>query len=130
MALEALWWADDVGVFQRGEKEKWQWRLLIMQPDVVTPAAVEEAREELRRRRNPPGLDHVCLERFEEGLAAQVLHVGAYSQAPPVIERLHAFVREEGYELAGKHHEIYMNDPRRTKPEKLKTILREAVRRP
>ena len=129
MALECLWWADDPAAFHTGDKARWKWTLMIMQPDVVTPAAVEEAREELRGRRRPAAIDRARLERFDEGLAAQVLHVGPYSEEGPTIERLHAFVEQQGYELAGKHHEIYMSDPRRAKPETWKTILRYAVRK-
>ena len=129
MGLEALWWADDMGAFAAGRRDEWRWTLLIMQPQVVTPAAVEAARERLRERKDPPGLDRVRFERLDEGLSAQILHVGPYDQEGPTVERLHAFAREAGCELAGKHHEIYLNDPRRTAPAKLKTILRQPVRR-
>ena len=67
-------------------------------------------------------------ERFEEGLSAQVMHIGPYSEERPTIEKLHAFIAEQGYEPSGKHHEIYLGDPRRAAPEKLKTIIRQPVR--
>ncbi|KPJ77359.1 MAG: hypothetical protein AMS14_00765 [Planctomycetes bacterium DG_20] len=127
MGIEGLWWADDPEAFRAGRKDEWRWTLLIAQPDVVTAEAVEAARETLRQKKNPAALDHVRLERFDEGLSAQMLHVGPYSEEGPTIERLHAFIRDEGYDLAGKHHEIYLSDPRRVAPEKLKTILRYPV---
>jgi len=132
MGLEGLWWSEgeDPGeAFRKGDKSRWQWTLMIAQPDFVTPAALDEAREELLARRPSPAARHVRLERYQEGLAAQVLHVGPYDQERPTIERLHAFFRERGCERAGKHHEIYMSDPRRCAPERLKTILRQPVRR-
>ncbi|KPK50458.1 MAG: hypothetical protein AMK72_02255 [Planctomycetes bacterium SM23_25] len=127
MGIEGLWWADDPEAFRAGRKDEWRWTLLIAQPDVVTAEAVEAARETLRQKKNPAALDRVRLERFDEGLSAQMLHVGPYSEEGPTIERLHAFIRDEGYDLAGKHHEIYLSDPRRVAPEKLKTILRYPV---
>jgi len=127
MGIEGLWWADDPEAFRAGRKDEWRWTLLIAQPDVVTAEAVEAARETLRQKKNPAALDRVRLERFDEGLSAQMLHVGPYSEEGPTIERLHAFIRDEGYDLAGKHHEIYLSDPRRVAPEKLKTILRHPV---
>jgi hypothetical protein len=99
-----------------------------MQPDHITAEFVEDAREELAARKDPPALDRIRFERFDEGLSAQIMHVGPYSEEAPTIERLHAFVRENGYELRGKHHEIYLGDPRRTAPERLKTVLRHPVR--
>ena len=127
MGIEGLWWADDPEAFRAGRKDEWRWTLLIAQPDIVTAEAVEAARETLRQKKNPAALDRVRLERFHEGLSAQMLHVGPYSEEGPTIERLHAFIRDEGYDLAGKHHEIYLSDPRRVAPEKLKTILRYPV---
>jgi len=127
MGIEGLWWADDPEAFRAGRKDEWRWTLLIAQPDVVTAEAVEAARETLRQKKNPAALDRVRLERFDEGLSAQMLHVGPYSEEGPTIERLHAFIRDQGYDLAGKHHEIYLSDPRRVAPEKLKTILRYPV---
>jgi hypothetical protein len=102
---------------------------MILQPEVVAAKDVEAAREELRERRHPAAIDRVRLERFEEGLAAQILHVGPYEAEGPTIERLHAFAREQGCTPVGKHHEIYMSDPRRAAPEKWKTILRHPVRK-
>jgi hypothetical protein len=130
MGLEGLWWADDMSAFPAGRKDEWKWTLMIMQPDAVTAAALDEAREELKRRHpEAAGPERVRLERFEEGAAVQILHVGPYGEEGPTIEKLHAFAHESGFTVAGKHHEIYMSDPRRTAPEKLKTILRHPVKK-
>jgi len=128
--LAAMTRAEEIAAFLAASKAMWRWTLAIMQPDVVTPAALEEAREELQRRHpEKTGPQRVRLERLEEGPAVQVLHVGPYAAEGPTIEKLLAFARENGCAFAGKHHEIYLSDPRRTAPEKLKTILRHAVRK-
>jgi len=132
MGLEGLWWSkgkDPGEAFRKGERARWQWTLIIPQPDFVTRAFVEEARAELLARREMPAAKLVRLERLEEGPSAQILHVGPYAEEAPTIDLMHAFIHEKGYELAGKHHEIYMSDPRRTKPERLKTILRQPVKK-
>ena len=102
--------------------------MMIAQPDEVTPVWLEKAKEEVRRKKNLAALDRVRLEAFHEGQAAQLMHIGPYSAEGPNIQKLHAFIREKGYALEGlkhKHHEIYLGDPRRTAPEKWKTILRQ-----
>ncbi|MCX5684725.1 MAG: GyrI-like domain-containing protein [Planctomycetota bacterium] len=132
MGMEGLWWAagkDPGEAFRSGDKARWQWTLLIAQPDFVTRAFVEEARTELLAHRKMPAAKLVRLERLDEGLSAQILHVGPYAEVRPTIDLMHAFIQEKGYEFAGKHHEIYLSDPRRTKPERLKTILRQPVKK-
>jgi hypothetical protein len=132
MGLEGLWWSagEDPGeAFRSGDKARWQWTLLIAQPDFITRAAVEAARKELLARHPNPAAQRVRLERFEEGLSAQVLHVGPYAEEAPTLDLLHAFIRDKGLTVAGKHHEIYMSDPRRCRPERLRTILRQPVRK-
>ena len=101
--------------------------MMIMMPPSVNRALFGESVGELRERKNPPALSKVRLESFDEGKAAQVLHVGPYSAEGPTIERLHAFIRGNGYRLSGKHHEIYLGDPNRSAPEKLKTVVRQPV---
>lgn len=102
---------------------------MIMQPDQVTAELVERTREEVRKKKQLPSLDRLRFETFEEGLAAQVLHIGPYADERPTIERLHRFVEDNGYELRDKHHEIYLGDPRRAAPDRLRTILRHPVRK-
>lgn len=129
--LEGLWWTDDAAPgmddLQR-DRDAWYWTLMIPVPDDVTADEVRRALEQAARKRELTAAPLLRLERFDEGLAAQTLHVGPYSEEAPTIERLHAFVAEQGYELRGRHHEIYLGDPRRAAPEKLKTILRHPVR--
>ena len=127
LPLEGLWWAPDPSAFLTGERGAWRWTMLIRQPEQVGADDVAEAVREVRRKRDLAGLDRLRFERFAEGRAAQVLHVGPYSAEGPTIERLHAFVAEQGCRLSGKHHEIYLGDPRRAAPEKLRTIIRQPV---
>ena len=127
MALEGLWWADDMESFTEGDKASWQWTALMMQPDHLTEAHVEAAREEVRRKKDPVALDLMRFERFTEGLSVQIMHIGPYAEEAPTIARLHEFAADSGYDLRDKHHEIYLGDPRRTAPEKLRTIIRQPV---
>jgi hypothetical protein len=127
MPLEGLWWSEDMAVFLEGRKDAWRWTMMITQPDVVTPAHIEEAIAEAGRKKNLPALGKVRLERFDEGLCAQIMHVGPYTAERPTIERLHAFIAEQDRAPRGKHHEIYLGDPRRAAPERLRTIVRQPV---
>ncbi len=99
---------------------------MIRQPDFITPEMVDEVRPEVRKKRGP-AVDDVVLETFHEGLSAQIMHLGPYSEEGPTIRRLHEFIHEEGYNMRGRHHEIYMSDPRRSKPENIKTIIRQPI---
>jgi hypothetical protein len=123
--LEGLWWADDMSTFATGDKSEWDWTMMIRQPDVVSDELVARLADEVAERKSIPAAREVRLVRFEEGGAAQVLHVGPYSAEGPTIARLHEFIRQQGFTLEGKHHEIYLGDPRRAAPEKLRTIVRQ-----
>lgn len=115
--LEGLWWVPDMRKFSVGHKSDWLWTLMIRQPDEVD----EEFLDEL-------GIPSALrFESFAEGLAAQLLHVGPYSEEGPSVERLHEFIADQGYRPVGKHHEIYLGDPRRAAPSKLRTVLRQPV---
>ena len=133
MALEGLWWVED-GMFDITVKDNWFYTLMILQPEVITPEIFEEAREQVRRKRGESGsLSKVRLGAFEEGLCVQVMHIGPYATEPATIERMRAFAQENGYRdrvgLGGKHHEIYLGDPRKTDPAKLKTVLRHPIQK-
>ena len=130
--LQALWWADDMSAFVRRDKEAWKWTAMLLTPEWVTAAHVQQARETVRRKKKskaPPALDRVRLEAYDEGLSVQILHLGSYDDETETLRRLHEeFLPEQGLVETGKHHEIYLNDPRKTAPEKLKTVLRQPVR--
>ena len=102
---------------------------MIMQPQHITKEMFEEALQQVRKKRDSAALSRIRLESFREGLSMQIMHVGPYADEPRTIEKMHDFARENGYALCGKHHEIYLGDPRRAKPEKLRTILRHPVTR-
>lgn len=125
-ALEALWWGG--GPRDGAAKRRtWRWKLLMRVPTFVRAADVARAAKALAANgRDGSG---VALERLAEGSAVQVLHVGPYADEPATLERLEAFAHEEGLSFQGAHHEIYLSDPRRTAPAKLRTILRHAVRK-
>jgi hypothetical protein len=124
--LEGLWWMEGIEGFDVKRREEWRWSAMIMQPDFVTAELVDRARQELAAKRGEPSLA-VRFETFSEGLSAQILHIGPYSAEGPTLEKLHRFVEEQGYRLRGRHHEIYLGDPRRSAPEKLKTLIRHPV---
>lgn len=126
MPLEGLWWADDMAAFVSGDKARWQWTMMVMQPSCVSPDLIHAAIMDVKKKKNLPAVDRLRLEEFAEGRCAQVLHVGPFSEEGPTIERLHAFIDARGGR-AGKHHEIYLSDIRRTDPKKWKTVLRQPM---
>lgn len=129
MALEGLWWVED-GQFDIKKPGNWKYTLMILQPDVVTQEVFTEMLVQLRKKKPSPAIERLHLERFQEGLCVQVMHIGPYADEPATKERMDAFAHERGYALHGKHHEIYMGDPRRGDPAKMKTVLRQPVYKP
>lgn len=127
MPLEGLWWVDDMTQFSMENKDAWKWTAMIMQPEYVTEGLVNAALRQVEKKKNPPALSKIRFESFHEGLSAQIMHIGPYSAEGPTIERLHNFIKENGYELRGKHHEIYLSDPRRSAPEKMRTVIRQPM---
>ncbi|MGV9293161.1 GyrI-like domain-containing protein [Amycolatopsis sp. NPDC003676] len=127
--LEGLWRADDPSVFLARDKEKWDWTMLISQPDWVTEEMVREAAESVAKKKDNPALAGVRLRTLTEGTSVQILHVGSYDDETPTLNRLHhEYLPEHGLTFNGDHHEIYLSDPRRTAPDKLKTVLRQPVK--
>ena len=129
--LEGLWWTDRLvrsfaDLPPRGE---WQWRLLIRAPDFLAAGDLRAAKKSLADKGRSQGAANVKLETIREGLCVQMLHVGPYGEEPRTIQAMEGFMREQGLAFRGPHHEIYMSDPRRVPPERLKTILRHPVRR-
>jgi hypothetical protein len=129
MPLEGLWWADDVKSFVAGNKNLWKWTSMIMQPKFVTAALFGEAIEQTKKKKNLPALPKLRFECFQEGLSAQILHLGPYSAEKETVEKIHGFIKENGYQLTGKHHEIYLSNPGKVAPEKLKTIVRQPMKK-
>jgi hypothetical protein len=128
--LEGLWWAEDMEAFTAArDKSAWDWTMMIMQPEWITQEMVEEAVKQVEKK-GLPALSQLYLETYREGLAVQILHIGSYDDEGPTIAKMHhEFMPENGYEPVGKHHEIYLSDPRKVAPEKLKTVLRQPVRK-
>jgi len=127
LPLEALWWSDDMSAFTTGNKDAWKRTLMIMQPEFITPAMVDQAVAEVKRKKNPTALPLLRFESFREGKAAQILHIGPFSEEGPTIEKLHAFIEDQGSRRVGKHHEIYLSDIRRAAPEQWKTVIRQPM---
>lgn len=127
MPLEGLWWTD--GEFDLRRPGNWRYTLLMLQPDPITAEMLATAQAQLRAKRDNPAIGRLRLERFKEGLSVQIMHVGPYADEPATLDRMRAYARAQGYVFHGKHHEIYLGDPRRAKPERLKTILRRPVER-
>ena len=128
MGLEGLWWLDDPEAsFEKVPREEWNWKSMIRQPDFVTADMVEESKREAKEKKDLEDIGRVVLEEFHEGLSAQIMHIGPYSEEGGTIEILHRFIEENGYKMRGYHHEIYLSDPRRAAPEKLKTIIRHPI---
>lgn len=126
MPLEGLWWVDDMTQFSLVDKDAWKWTSMIMQPEYVTEELFKEARIQIEKKKGLAALSEIRFEAFHEGQAAQIMYIGPYAEEEaPTIEKIHNFIKEQGNNLRGRHHEIYLSDPRRTAPEKLKTIIRQ-----
>jgi hypothetical protein len=127
MPLEGLWWIEGETEFNLDRKDDWSWTSMIMQPDVVTKEIVKEAKSKVIEKNKAPSISKLKFESYHEGLSVQIMHIGPYADESPTIEHLHAYAEEEGFRLRGKHHEIYLSDPRRTAPERLKTVIRQPI---
>lgn len=134
--LEGLWQADDPAVFVARDKSAWSWTMLVNQPEWIGESAVASAVDAVRAKaakakaEPSPALDLLRLARLDEGRSVQILHVGSYDDEAPTLARLHdEWMPQHGLAFNGPHHEIYLSDARRTAPEKLRTVLRQPVRR-
>jgi hypothetical protein len=128
MPLEALWWTDTPGEFDIENKNLWKWTVMILQPDYINKSHFDESVIAVRRKK---GIDtgNVIFRSFEEGLSAQIMHIGPFSEEGPTVKKVHDFMKENGYEFNGRHHEIYLNDYRRVAPENMKTIIRQPIKK-
>ncbi len=130
MTLEGLWWWDDPSITDLADAplmEEWNWKSMIRMPDFVTEEIIEAAKETVREKKGIKEADEIKLKTFHEGLSAQIMHIGPYSEEGPTAKRLHNFIEENGYKMRGLHHEIYMSGPRRIPPERWKTIIRQPI---
>ena len=128
LPLEGLWWVPNMKDFSAERKDDWLWTMMIMQPEVITKEIFHDAIEAVRKKKNLAAIEKIRFESYQEGKCAQILYFGPYSDETSTIERLHHFIAEKGYKQTGKHHEIYLNDPRKAAPEKLKTIIRQPMK--
>lgn len=129
MPLEGLWWASDMSMFSLDDSSNWEWQMMILQPEFLSEQHFKQALDEVRRKKNPAKINEVKFESYEEGLSAQILHHGPYGEAErQSVKKLHDYIQQAEYQVDGKHHEIYLNSPLRTAPQKLKTIIRQPIR--
>ena len=128
--LEGLWWADNLNDFKEGNRDKWKWTMMIRQPDWITQDLINEAIA-ITKEKKPELLKllpKLRLEKYKEGKAAQIMHIGPYSEEGPTVQKVHDYIQKEGGKFDGlqdKHHEIYLSDPRRANPKTMKTIIRQ-----
>ena len=126
--LEGLWWVDSDKPYTEVPREEWRWKLLIRQPESVTSEIVEKARQEVIKKKEMELVNEVKFEKMKEGKCVQILHIGPYSTESESIAKMEKLMKEKGLAYNGLHHEIYLSDPRKVAPEKMKTILRQPVR--
>ncbi|MDI6402579.1 GyrI-like domain-containing protein [Balneolaceae bacterium ANBcel3] len=124
--LEALWWVCSENHFSEIPKSQWQWKLLIQMPEFVSSDIVEQAKMDVIKKAGE-AVKEIGFESLSEGSCVQILHIGPYSEELPTIQTMKAFISEHGLSEHGLHHEIYLSDPRKSPPERLKTILRQPV---
>lgn len=127
--LEGLWWMENMNEFSLMNKNRWEWTMMIMQPEWITSEWVEKVRQDTTKKKSNAYLSAVRFEAYNEGFAVQTLYIGAYEKEAPTIADMHRFIASSGYLTNGKHHEIYIGNPRKTSPDKLQTILRQPIRK-
>lgn len=127
--LEGLWWMKSGQGFDTAKPDDWRWTVMLRLPEFVTPAYFKQVVDELIEKKQSDVYKKARLEYMKEGECVQIMHIGPYDKEQPNIDKIHAFAKERGYELTGRHHELYFGDPRRTSPEKLKTILRQPIKK-
>ncbi len=124
--IEGLWWTEGKE-FDMDHPENWSWTVMLRVPEFVTSEYFEEVVNKCIETKGTNIYRKARLEYLDEGTCVQIMHIGPYNTEPPTIKRMHEYAFDNGYELVGKHHELYFGDPRRTAPEKLRTILRQPV---
>lgn len=133
MPLEGLWWfrgeANTTFKLTTADKDRFGWTLMILQPEFVTAEMVTKARQQVAKKKLPIALDDVRFETYHEGEAVQIMHIGSYDEEGPNVARLHKYIEDNDWSLGKKHHEIYLSDPRKVAPAKLKTVIRQPFER-
>ena len=127
--LEGLWWMENMNEFSMDRKDEWEWTMMIMQPEWVTRDMVDGVIVDVAQKKDLPALEKLRSEIYHEGLSVQTFYIGPYSDEGPTIASMHAHIETEEYVLRGKQHEISLNDARKTAPEKLKTVIRQPIKR-
>jgi hypothetical protein len=127
--LEGLWWMENIKEFNRENIDLWQWTMMIMQPDWVSPETVESVKSTVVKKKGNLNVERVRYEKYIEGQAVQTLYIGEYKNEAPVIEDMHTYINNNSCQTSGKHHEIYLSDMRKTPADKLQTILRQPIRK-
>lgn len=125
MPLEGLWWADDMQSFSVDKKEDWYWTLMIMQPEYVTAGLVQKAVNAAAKKKTNPSINKLRFEAYQEGLSAQIMHIGPFTEEGPTVEKVHNYIELHGFRRSGRHHEVYLSDIRRADPAKWKTVIRQ-----
>ena len=126
--LEGLWWVEGDIPALEVPREEWCWKLLIRMPDYVTNEMMDIAQTEVAKKKKNERIKDISLEKIKEGKSAQIMHIGSYATEPETIDTLLDYISENGLSVSGLHHEIYLSDPRKTEPDKLKTIIRYPVK--
>ncbi|GHE57087.1 GyrI-like domain-containing protein [Roseivirga thermotolerans] len=125
--LEGFWWVEGHSSYENTPRSQWHWKLLLRMPDFVGGSDVKEAMTILINDQKIPENHRLLWEEIHEGLCVQMLHTGSYENEKATVEKLIQFVKREGFDVVGKHHEIYLSDPRKTEESKLRTIIRYAI---
>jgi hypothetical protein len=126
MPLEGLWWVDNMEEFSLENRNSWKWTVMIRQPPFISKDIINKAITDIEKKKNLPSMSKIYLKSFKEGKAVQIMHIGPYGESEsPTVQKLHEYIENNGYKSRGKHHEIYISDIRRTKPERLRTIIRQ-----
>ncbi|WP_409199812.1 GyrI-like domain-containing protein [Methanobrevibacter sp. DSM 116169] len=129
MPLEGLWYADNMDDYLTGNKSNWKWNSLVMQPDFVDEEHIKMAIDEVQQKKDLNSIDVLNFIKLNEGLSAQIMHIGPFKDEGPTVSKLHNEIENNDYSFNGLHHEIYLSDIRRANPEKLKTIIRQPIKK-
>lgn len=127
MPLEGLWWVPKMADFDPADKSNWSWTAMICLPDAITDTMAADVIPAVTANKKLAAGLKARVEHFTEGVSAQILHIGPYADEAPTIDTLHEFIDNAGHKRAGKHHEIYVSDPRKADPAKMRTIIRQPI---